>query len=528
MTITPATTRPILSAGQFETLRAYGQERTAAVGEVLYRVGDESYPFIAIIEGEAVVLDASDNEIIRHGTSGFLGEMNLLTGQTVYLTAIVTQPMRYIHVERHRLGDIIADDEALADTLIGAFIARREALQNVDGVGMEIIGPWSAAETRSLVEWVRRARLPHSLRDTDRDDQARGTIEALSRGPLPLVRLPGGQDLWGPTPGQLFRALGIGLELERRETVDLLIVGAGPAGLGAAVYGASEGLNTLVIESSYLGGQAGTSRRIENYLGFPAGISGAELTTRAITQARKFSARTATPYRALALEPGADHHVVRLEDDHCVEARAVILATGAQYRRLPVADLDLYEGCSVFYSAGPPEAKLCGGTRVGVVGGGNSAAQAAIWLARGGAEVTLMHRRVDLRETMSDYLIHDLDRYGVTVRGRSEIEHLHGDDGQLEGVTLNDGAQLAVRFLFLFLGADPCTDWLEDTLARDEHGFVLTGAAAGADGLLETSVPGVFAAGDVRSGSVKRCATAVGEGAMAVRYVHEWMASVPA
>jgi thioredoxin reductase (NADPH) len=342
------------------------------------------------------------------------------------------------------------------------------------------------------------------------------------------VLLPGGSELRAPSNGELSRALGIGLELAPREEVDLLIVGGGPAGLGAAVYGASEGLNTLVIESTMLGGQAGTSRRIENYLGFPAGISGAELTTRAIAQARKFSARTATPYRATSLEPGADTHVVRLEDDHCVEARAVILATGAQYRRLPVENLDEYEGASVFYAAGPPEAKLCGGTHVGVVGGGNSAAQAAIWLARGGAHVKLLHRRASLSETMSDYLIHDLGRYGVTVRDRSEVAELHGEHGQLEAVTLTDGTRIELRSLFLFLGASPCTEWLGDTVARDEHGFVLTGTAAGADGLLETSVPGVFAVGDVRSGSVKRCATAVGEGAMAVRYVHEWMSSVPA
>jgi thioredoxin reductase (NADPH) len=530
MTITPGTTRPVLSESQFETLRDYGEELTAAVGDVLYRVGDETYPLIAILEGEASVTDVAGNEIIRHGTGGFLGEMNLLTGQTVYLTAVVTEPMRYIAVERHRLREVIADNEALADVLIGAFIARREALQGVDGIGVELIGPWSSPETRALVEWVRRARLPYSYRDTERDDAACETIEMLRQDsePLPLVRLPGGKDLWGPTAGTLFRALGIGLELAPRETVDLLIVGAGPAGLGSAVYGASEGLNTLVIEATYLGGQAGTSRRIENYLGFPAGISGAELTTRAIAQARKFGSRTATPYRAIALEPGTDTHVVRLEDDHCVEARAVILATGAEYRRLPVADLDQYEGASIFYAAGPPEAKLCGGTHVGVVGGGNSAAQAAIWLARGGAHVKLLHRRANLSETMSDYLIHDLARYGVTVRDRSEVVQLHGAGGQLEAVTLTDGTRLELRSLFLFLGASPCTEWLGDTVARDEHGFVLTGTVAGADGLLETSVPGVFAVGDVRSGSVKRCATAVGEGAMAVRYVHEWMSSVPA
>jgi thioredoxin reductase (NADPH) len=530
VTITPGSTRPVLSESQFETLRDYGEERAAAVGDVLYKVGDPTYPLIAILEGEAAVFDVAGNEIIRHATGGFLGEMNLLTGQTVYLTAIVTEPLRYIEVERHRMRDVIADNEALADVLIGAFIARREALQGVDGVGVELIGPWSSPPTRSLVEWVRRARLPYSYRDTDRDGAALETIATLRQDgePLPLVRLPGGQDLWGPTAGQLFRALGIGLELQKRETVDLLIVGAGPAGLGSSVYGASEGLNTLVIEATYLGGQAGTSRRIENYLGFPAGISGAELTTRAIAQARKFGARTATPYRAIALEPGTDTHVVRLEDDHCVEARAVILATGAQYRRLPVENLEEFEGSSVFYAAGPPEAKLCGGTHVGVVGGGNSAAQAAIWLARGGAHVTLLHRRANLAETMSDYLIHDLVRYGVTVRDSSEVAELHGEGGQLQAVTLSDGSEMVLRFLFLFLGASPCTEWLGDTVARDEHGFLLTGEAAGADGLLETSIPGVFAVGDVRSGSVKRCATAVGEGAMAVAYVHEWMSSVPA
>ncbi|HWE59178.1 MAG TPA: FAD-dependent oxidoreductase [Solirubrobacteraceae bacterium] len=523
-----ATTRPILSDSQFEKLRGRGEERTAAVGDVLYRVGDQRYPLIAILEGEAAIRNGDGTEIIRHGTGGFLGEINLLSGQTVYLTAVVTEPMRYIAVEREAVRELMADDEPLAELIISTFIARREVLQEVDGVGLEILGPWSVEETRSLVEWVRRARLPYSFSDTDRDETARASVAALGGEPLPLVRLPGGEDLWGPTPGRLFRALGIGLELAPRETVDLLIVGGGPAGLGAAVYGASEGLNTLVIETGSLGGQAGTSRRIENYLGFPAGISGAELTMRAIAQARKFSARTATPYRAVALEPGEERHVVRLEDDHCIEARAVLLATGAQYRRLPVEDLALYEGQSVFYAAGPPEAKLCGGTAVGVVGGGNSAAQAAVWLARGGASVTLVHRRGDLRETMSDYLIHELDRYGVTVRDRSEVDALHGEDGRLEAVTLRDGSRMELRFLFLFLGASPCTEWLDETVARDEHGFVLTGSAAGADGLLETSVPGVFAAGDVRSGSVKRCATAVGEGAMVVAYVHEWMSSIPA
>jgi thioredoxin reductase (NADPH) len=277
-----------------------------------------------------------------------------------------------------------------------------------------------------------------------------------------------------------------------------------------------------------LGGQAGTSRRIENYLGFPAGISGTELTSRAVTQARKFRARTATPYRARALEPGDERHVVRLEGGNEVLARSVLLATGAEYRRLPVDDLDRYEGISVFYAAGPPEAQVCGGRRVGVIGGGNSAAQAAVWLARGGALVTLMHRRADLRETMSSYLIDELERYGVAVRDRSEVAALHGEEGQLEAVTLTDGTDLPLSYLFLFLGAVPCTDWLGDVVSRDADGFILTGADAGADGLLETSVPGVYAAGDVRAGSTKRCATAVGEGATVVRFVHERLSPIAA
>jgi thioredoxin reductase (NADPH) len=302
------------------------------------------------------------------------------------------------------------------------------------------------------------------------------------------------------------------------------VVGAGPAGLGAGVYGASEGLDTLVVDGSGLGGQAGRSRRIENYLGFPAGISGSELTSRAVTQARKFNARLATPYRALSLEPGNGRHIVRLEDDHEIAARAVLIATGAHYRRLPVDDLDQYEGISVFYAAGPPEAQLCGAERVAVVGGGNSAGQAAVWLARGGALVTLLHRRADLRETMSDYLVRELERYGVAVRDRSEIVELHGADGQLKAVTLKDGDRLRFSDLFLFLGALPCTEWLGDAVARDEKGFILTGTDAGAEKLLETSVPGILAAGDVRSGSTKRCATAVGEGAWAVQLVHAHLA----
>ena len=512
MAVTTPIGTAVLSDAQLRTLRAHGEERTAEVGETLFEIGDARYPFIAILEGEAAVLDAGGHEIVRHGARGFLGEMNLMSGQSVFLTATVTQPLRYLAVEREALRGLLFEDGSLSDTLLTAFISRREALQARPGVGFEIAGPHAA--TRGLVEFARRNRLPHTVTDAD--------------GP-PVVRLPGRPELIDPSPGEVSRALGIGAELAGVEEVDLVVIGGGPAGLGAAVYGASEGLETLLVESTALGGQAGTSRRIENYLGFPAGISGSELTSRAVPQARKFGARTATPYRAIGLEPGSDgRHVVRLEDDHCVSARAVVLATGAEYRRLPVENIDEYDGVSVFYAAGPPEAQTCGASRVGVIGGGNSAAQAAVWLARGGALVTLLHRRADLAQTMSDYLIKELDRFGVAVRDRSEVAELHGSDGRLEAVTLRDGERLGLRFLFCFLGAAPRTDWLGDAVARDEHGFVRTGTDAGSANLLETSVPGVFAAGDVRSGSVKRCATAVGEGAMVVRFVHERLSGVPA
>ena len=506
---------PSLSASQLATLSGLGEERTARTGDVLFRVGEATYPFIAIQEGEVAILDAAGNELVRHGASSFLGELNLLSGQTVFLTAVVTQPLRYVAVERDVLRNLLFEDGPLSDLVLTTFIARREALQRVDGIGIEIVGPRSSGATMRLLDVARANRLPFSWRD-----------EAPPDGEEPpLVRLPGGIELKRPSSGDLLRALGIGRELERREAVDLLVVGGGPAGLAAAVYGASEGLDTLVVESTALGGQAGSSSRIENYLGFPAGISGAELTSRAVSQARKFGARPATPYRAVGLEPGDGRHVVYLEGGHEIGARAVLLATGAEYRRLPLDGLADYEGTTIFYAAGPPEAQLCGASRVAVVGGGNSAGQAAVWLARGGALVTLLHRRADLRETMSDYLIQELERYGVSVRDRSEIAELHGSGGRVEAVTLTDGTRLAFSFLFLFLGARPCTEWVGDAVARHTDGFVVTGDTAGAANLLETSVPGIFAAGDVRSGSTKRCAAAVGEGAMAVQFVHEHLSA---
>jgi thioredoxin reductase (NADPH) len=528
--MTAAPDSPALTASQLAMIAGLGEERTASAGDTLYRIGDEQYPFIAILEGEVTVLDAAGNEIIRHGPARFLGEINLLSGQAAFVTARAATPLRYIAVDREALRGLLFEDGPLSSLVLATFIERREALQQVSGLGIEIIGPHSSAPTRRLLEFVRNNRLPFTWLDPEvtGDSEAAALPAGFDVSDLPLVRLPGGAEMRAPSPAELSRALGIGRELASRQVVDIVVVGAGPAGLGAAVYGASEGLETLVVESDALGGQAGQSRRIENYLGFPAGITGSELTTRAVVQARKFGARTATPYRAMALEPGDGRHIVRLEEGQEIVARAVLLATGAQYRRLPVDGLSDYEGVSVFYAAGPPEQQLCGASRVGVVGGGNSAGQAAVWLARGGALVTLLHRRADLRETMSDYLIRELDRYRVAVRDRSEIAALHGDAGRLEAVTLTTGERVPLSFLFLFLGARPCTEWLDEAIARDDDGFILTGPAVGSENLLETSVPGVYAAGDARSGSTKRCAAAVGEGAMAVQFVHGRFAQDPA
>ncbi len=314
----------MLSQSQLASLAKVGKERTADVGDVLYGIGDQSYPFIAILEGEVAILDADSNEIVRHSASTFLGELNLLSGQTVFVTAVVTQPLRYIAVDREVLRSLLYEDESISELVLSTFITRREALQQVQGLGIEIVGPHSSNATVQMLEFARSNRLPFTWRDPERgnDPSAAALVSGLDRASLPLVRLPGGTELRAPSIGQVSRALGIGRQLSQREEVDLLVVGAGPAGLAAAVYGASEGLDTLVVESSGLGGQAGASRRIENYLGFPAGITGNELTGRAVVQARKFDAKLATPYRAVALEPGDGRHIVRLEEGHEIAARA--------------------------------------------------------------------------------------------------------------------------------------------------------------------------------------------------------------
>ena len=423
--------------------------------------------------------------------------------------------MRYIAVDREALRALLFEDAPLSDLMLATFMARREALQQVDGRRLggrrAALGGGHAADARV------RAAQPAALHVWGLDTGG-GALD----GPPARCRwcgFPAGSSCTARRRRGL-AGPGHRARVEPREEVDLVVVGAGPAGLGAAVYGASEGLETLVVESTALGGQAGTSRRIENYLGFPAGISGSELTSRAVTQARKFGARTATPYRAISLEPGNERHVVRLEEGHEIAARAVVLATGARVpaaagrrpRRLRGHRASSTRPARPRRNSAAPHASAWSAAAT-------RPAQAAVWLARGGALVTLLHRRADLRETMSDYLILELERYGVAVRDRSEIAELHGEDGGSRRSRSATASGCRSRFSSSSSARFPAPNGSR-TPSPATSTASSSPATARAPNLLETSVQGVFAAGDVRSGSTKRCATAVGEGAMAVQFVH--------
>ena len=399
-----APSSPLLSGSQLATLAQLGEERIADVGDVLFKVGDRRYPFIAIVEGEVAIVDAAGKEIIRHSASGFLGEMNLLTGQTVFVTAVVTQPLRYVAVDRDVLRPLLFDDGPLSDLLLSTFIARREALQRWTGVGMEIVGPRSSEATAQLVEFARGNRLPFTWRDPERaDDPGRGRAGAGStRRACRSFGCRAGSSCAAPTTGEVSRALGIGLELAPREEVDLVVVGGRPSRARRRRLRGIRGprdARRRGHRARRAGGHVPADRELPR---LPRGDQrhGADQPgSRAGAQVPR-AHRDALPCRLAGARRRAPRRPPRGERE--IAARAVLLATGAQYRRLPVDRLSEYEGVSVFYAAGPPEAQLCGASRVGVVGGGNSAGQAAVWLARGGALVTLLHRRADLRETMSE------------------------------------------------------------------------------------------------------------------------------
>jgi len=534
--------RPGLSAVQLSVLRRYGTEHAVAKGDVLFADGDETYDLIVVLEGEVEIIEhygqANEVVITAYGPGEFPGEMGLLTGQRAYLTGAVSVAGRILRIPVEQVHVIMAQELDLSELILRAFLVRHSKLTH-RGSGLTLVGSRFDADTHRLLEVLARNRLSSRWLELEGSPEAEALLVQLAVpvADLPIVIVPGGPLLRNPSSRALLDALGFVTthEGDPSELCDLLVVGAGPAGLAAAVYGASEGMATTLAEDTALGGQAGTSSRIENYLGFPAGLSGEELAARAALQAQKFGVRFKLASRAVALSSDAGSHQVRFEDRTVVSAKSVIIATGARYNRLPLDRLSAFEGVGVYYAATQMEAQACAGGPVVIVGGGNSAGQAALFLARTCTQVHIVIRGESLGSSMSRYLVDQIERHPqILVSPRTEVIGLVGEQ-ELDGVVVHDhntdtSATLAVCGLFVFIGAKPSTQWLEGQLAEDEDGFLLTGSdipATYLDGghpsplFLETSRPGIFCVGDVRSGSVKRAATAIGEGSMAVRLVFE-------
>ena len=533
---------PRLSAEQLARLRAYGGAQTVDVGDVLYGPGDATYDLVVLEDAtveivQPATLDAPEESLVRFGPGSFLGELNLLTGQAVYLIARVVEAGRVHRIAPTRFRQLMAEDPELSDILLEAFRARREVLTHSGASrGLELVGSAMDSPSLALRTYAARRRLPHLWFDAD-SVAGQSLIEAasLTSDDLPAALMPD-RVLIRATPGELAQALGLSYRgIDSGGSVDLAVVGAGPAGLAAAVYGASEGLTTVLLDAVGPGGQAAASSRIENYLGFPSGISGAELAERAETQALKFGARLSTPCEIVALD--IDEHLrAVLADGTDIPTRALIIASGARYRSLTLERWDDFAGAGIFYAATELEARSCADGPVTVVGGGNGAGQAALFLASCGCDVTVAIRRPEIESGMSRYLVDRLlANPKITVRGGTEVTRLNGEH-VLESISLVGAAgeqhEQACLGLFCFIGAEPATSWLTG-VALDEHGFVRTDVQLTSDELgetwsalgrgplpFETSVPGVFAVGDVRHGSMKRVAAAVGEGASAVRSVH--------
>jgi len=508
----------------------------------LYEEGEPTSDFFVILEGLVAVVEGFGDEqkvVGVHGPRRFLGELGLLEGQPSFVGAVVAEPGEVLVVPIESMRQLVLGDPVLGDLILRAYLIRRSLLIRL-GSGFRIIGSCYSHDTRRLLEFAARNRLPHRLVDLDKDAGAEALLRQLGVGPenTPVVVLRETEVLRNPTNAELARALGLRRPETTRGVSDLLVVGAGPGGLAAVVYGASDGLTVSAVDAIATGGQAGTTSRIENYLGFPSGISGTELAERSVIQAGKFGVRIAVPSEALSLKPHNGHYVVGLGDGREVISRAVVIATGARYRRLAVPQIEKFEGTSVYYAATVHEARQCGSDPVAVVGGGNSAGQAAVFLAEG-SPVYLLVRGRNLNENMSRYLVDQVERHPrVEVMMCTEVRDVVGDK-TLEAVVVENNRngerrELPARALFVFIGATPHTTWLSDTVALDADGFVLTGTEADefraenvwrhisrAPLVLETSRPGVFAVGDVRRGSTKRMASAVGEGAMAVRLVYE-------
>ncbi|MBO3746773.1 FAD-dependent oxidoreductase [Streptosporangiaceae bacterium NEAU-GS5] len=490
-------------------------------GEVLFRAGETCHDFYVVLSGRAEILDADGGLIGVHGATRFLGELSLITGQASFITARMSEPGAVLSVPLTRLRPLVVEYSTLGNTILRAYLIRRSMLIEA-GAGFRIIGSHYSHDTRRLLEFAARNRMPHRWIDLDSDAQAEDLLRSLGVSPkeTPIVIWRAELVLRNPSNAELARVTGLPAPSVSETVWDLVVVGAGPAGLGAAVYGASEGLATIALDAVAAGGQAGLSARIENYLGFPLGISGSELAERAKIQAVDFGAQIAVPAEATGLEQRDGRYAVTLSDGTVLQTRSIVIATGVHYRRLDVPRLSEFEATSVYYAASRSEARRCQGIPIMVVGGGNSAGQAAVFMSREVEHVWLVVRGDELSSSMSRYLIDRIERdLKITVLLGAEVRELIGEEdlrsAVVEDIRSGERRMLPCCAVFAFIGAEPHTGWLNGQVAVDEQGFIRTGR------LLETSLPGVYAAGDVRSGSTKRVASAVGEGAMAVRLAYE-------
>ncbi|GAA1148810.1 FAD-dependent oxidoreductase [Nocardioides aquiterrae] len=524
---------PRLTDDQIMLLSRYAERRSLPRGSTLFCEGDRDCGVFVVLDGRVVVLQedgpgVESRVIAVHARGRFVGDLSMLTGQAVYVTAVAQTDVDALEIPFDRLKEAVTRDPVLGDLILRAFILRRNLHAHL-GAGLQIIGSRYSPDSRRLRDFASRNRVPYRWEDVEEDPDAESTLRAFDIPPeqTPVVIWKGQTVLRNPSNTELAELLGLREDAPPRDAHDVLVVGAGPAGLAAAVTAACEGLSTVVVDAMATGGQAGTSSQIENYLGFPAGISGAELADRAVVQARKFGAIFTIPGEARSLDRIDGHFVVGLADGAQVEAHAVILATGVRYRRLDVPGIDRLEGPSVYYAATEFEARLCRGDPVTVVGGGNSAGQAALFLARNAAGVNLVVRHGDLNRDMSRYLIDRIEQDpAITVWRTSEVAELLGSE-KLEAVTIrdlenDDRHQVPTTALFVLIGAEPHTSWLEGQVPLDEKGYILTGSGEnGSAAGFETAEPGILAVGDVRSGSIKRVASAVGEGAIAVRQAYD-------
>jgi thioredoxin reductase (NADPH) len=535
---------PTLSEREIALLRPLARVRSVCRGDVLFQAGDADYDFYVVLGGVVAVVDEHEERertLATHGAGEFVGDLALLTGGIAFADAVVTEDGELLQVPAARLREVVEEEPGISELIVHALLLRRSRLVR-DGGGVEIIGSQSSAETQRLRRFLRRNGVPHAVSDPEHDPRANGRLQraGATLGQTPVVLQPRRRPMSKPTNAELARALGLEGSGPRSEPYDVVIIGSGPAGLAASVYTATDGLAAATVEALAPGGQAGTSPRIENYLGFPAGLSGAELTQRALIQAVKFGAEFLLSRQATTLRAGSDgYHVVGLDDGTELLARAVIVATGALYRRLEVPGAERFQAFGLYYAATHVDADDYRGREVIVVGGGNSAGQAALSLTAYASRVHLVVRREELSATMSRYLIDRIaDDDRVTLATSSRIRELRGASSlEAAVVERSDGVTrtLPIQAVFALLGADPRTAWMPRTIERDEHGFVRTGEQVSTSALatapwttvehgpaaLETSVPGVFAAGDVRAGSIKRVASAVGEGASASRIVRE-------